>query len=376
MDDIPNIENAELDALDPPGSFALYGGITHFEEWWVKHREWLEECGYKLRARYQPGWQPSWNRDTEFYPRFEDGRVNDSALMDAVRSSDGAYVVIKQIPKGSAVREVEINKLLSSPPLVSDPANHSAPLLDVLDVPDEPGHQLIVMPQLRPYYNPKFDTIGEAIAFFHQIIEGLQFMHQHHIAHRDCTNENIMMDPTGMYPDSFHPQSVKLEMRRDWKGKAKYYTRTQRPPRYLFIDFGLSRVYPPELGTPIDIATRGGDKSAPEHVDTDIPCNPFPTDVYYLGNLIRQNFILKYHGFSFMRPLVDNMVAQDPDKRPQMDEVAARFKEIRASVSSWKLRSRMVRRDEAILNGVYKSAVHWYRRLGYILTRKPAIPDA
>ncbi|KAI0044708.1 hypothetical protein FA95DRAFT_1623057 [Auriscalpium vulgare] len=366
-----------LDALYTPGPFAHRGGIACYEEWWVKHGDWLEECGYTLRSRYKPGWQPSWNPDKDFYPDFEDGQVAVSgSIMDAVRSSDGANLVFKKVPMGPGVHEVEVNRLLSSPPLASDPANHSAPLLGVLEVPDEPGQQLIVMPQLRPYYDPNFDTIGEAIAFFHQIIEGLQFMHKHHIAHRDCTNENIALDPSGMYPESFNPNPTKLDMRRDLKGKAKYYTRTQRPPRYLFIDFGLSRVYPPELGPPIDIASRGGDKSAPEHVDTDIPCNPFPTDVYYLGNVIRQNFILEYHGFSFMRPLVDDMVAQDPEKRPQMDEVATRFKAIRASVSWWKRRSRMVRRDEAILNGWYHSALHWYRRLGYILTRKPAIPDA
>ncbi|KAI0044703.1 hypothetical protein FA95DRAFT_1522522 [Auriscalpium vulgare] len=376
MNDIPGIQVADLDALDPR-SFAHNGAINDIEEWWVNHRDWLEECGYKLRPRYQHGWQPSWNPDTDFYPHFEDGQVSyKGRIMDAVRQLDGVYVVFKKVPMGPGVDEVEVNRLLSSPALASDPANHSAPLLDVLEVPDEPGQQLIVMPQLRPYNNPEFESIGEAIAFFHQIFEGLQFMHQHHIAHRDCTNGNIALDPSGMYPESFHPHPRRLHMRRDFKGKAKYYTRTQRPPRYLFIDFGLSRIYPPELGPPIDIASRGGDKSAPEHIDTDIPCNPLPTDVHYLGNLIRQRFIFKYRGFSFMRPLVDDMVAQDPDKRPQMDEVVMRFKEIRASVSSWKLRSRMVRRDEAILNGVYHSALHWHRRLGYILTRKPAIPDA
>jgi hypothetical protein len=31
----------------------------------------------------------------------------------------------------------------------------------------------------------------------------------------------------------------------------------------------------------------GGDKTAPEHQNGDTPCNPFPTDVYYLGNLVR-----------------------------------------------------------------------------------------
>jgi hypothetical protein len=31
-----------------------------FETFWLEHRDWLEEQGYKLRARYQPGWRASW----------------------------------------------------------------------------------------------------------------------------------------------------------------------------------------------------------------------------------------------------------------------------------------------------------------------------
>ena len=103
---------------------------------------------------------------------------------------------------------------------------------------------------------------------------------------RDCTVNNIMFDPSDMYPHGFHP--VKMDRSRDFKGRAKRYTRTQRPPRYYLIDFGLSRQYRSRKA--LDAPLRGGDKSAPEHRNA-ARCNPFYTDIYYLGNLIRQEFI-------------------------------------------------------------------------------------
>ena len=97
-----------------------------------------------------------------------------------------------------------------------------------------------------------------------------------------------MLDPSEMYPESFHP--VALKRSKDFRKKAKAYSRTRRPPRYLLIDFGLSRQYDPTNGPPLEMPLRGGDKSAPEHQDRDNPSNPFPTDVYYLGNLVKEQF--------------------------------------------------------------------------------------
>ena len=133
-------------------------------------------------------------------------------------------------------------------------------------------------------------------------------MHENNVAHRcvitalailvsnttyirDCTSENIMLDPSNMFPESFHPADI--ERSKDFRRKAKWYSRTRRPTRYLLIDFGLSRRYDPANGPPLDQPLRGGDKSAPEHQDrvTLAPCNPFPTDVYYLGNLVREDYI-------------------------------------------------------------------------------------
>jgi hypothetical protein len=97
-----------------------------------------------------------------------------------------------------------------------------------------------------------------------------------------------MFDASRMYPNGFHP--AKIDRNRNFKGAAKAYTRTRRPPVYYFIDFGLSRQYTSR--NVLDEPIRGGDKTAPEHRSKNMKrCNPFPTDIYYIGNLVRQEFM-------------------------------------------------------------------------------------
>ena len=95
-----------------------------------------------------------------------------------------------------------------------------------------------------------------------------------------------MLDPSGMYPNGFHP--IQINRRRDFRARAKRFTRTLRPTRYYLIDFGLSRRY--SSRNALDQPMRGGDKSAPEHHFGN-PCNPFHTDIYHLGNLLRERFL-------------------------------------------------------------------------------------
>ena len=83
----------------------------------------------------------------------------------------------------------------------------------------------------------------------------------------------------------------------------------------------------------------------------------------------------KFQGFEFMEPLVADMVQDDPTKRPKMDEVVPRFREIKGELSSCKLRSRIVRRKEIWVLTVWRFVGHWYRTIGYVLGRKAAIPE-
>ncbi|KAI4524529.1 hypothetical protein K525DRAFT_266959 [Schizophyllum commune Loenen D] len=208
------------------------GVLTDAELFWVELQPWLKHRGYALRPRYQPGWRPSWRGTKKRASDCEDGEP------------------------------IGFFRLLSSPPLRLDPANHCVPVYDVLHPPGHEDFVIIVLAFCRQFDNPRFDTVGEAVEFFRQVFEGFQFMHRNGIAHRDCIDLNIMMDATPLYDHPYHPR--RPELRRDSKGKAKAHTRTERPVTYYLIDFGLSRRYDLPFERPLEDPILGDDKTVPE----------------------------------------------------------------------------------------------------------------
>ncbi|KAJ6471696.1 hypothetical protein DFH09DRAFT_1476477 [Mycena vulgaris] len=293
-------------------------------------------------------------------------------IIDAIRIEDAASVALKIISQDLHPDEANIFKYFSSKGLTSDPRNHCIPLLSVLSPPDADDKLTLVMKLMRQHDRPRFDTFGEVMEFFRQAFEGIQFMHHHRVAHRDCNGYNIMMDGQHLFPHGFHPQYQ--DMKPDKFETPTHYTRTQRPVKYYIIDFGLSRKFQ-EGEVPRTYIIEGGDSSPPEfgtiqeRLDSAIPhelLDPFPTDIYYLGNMIRRNYLdTAKFGFEFMRPLVSDMVQDDPAKCLTIDEVVARFDEIRAGLSSWKLRSRVVKKSDFRFN-IPRILSHWFRRVGYI----------
>jgi len=195
--------------------------------------------------------------------------------------------------------------------------------LEVLDLPND-DEQILVLPFLRPFNSPTFDTFGEAIDCFRQLFEvprlhartyylsrlnllqGLQFLHEHHIAHRyvarstycididiprfrDPNMNNFMMEWRGMFPDGFHPQAIMRT--KEATGTASSFTRTQRPTRYIIVDFGMSSRYDPNDASPREKGLIGGDKTVPEFLNGQPYHDPYKADIYYVGNLIRTEFM-------------------------------------------------------------------------------------
>ena len=78
-----------------------------------------------------------------------------------------------------------------------------------------------------------------------------------------------------------------------------------------------------------------------------------------------------------MKPLLDDMVQDDPEKRPNINEVVERFEEIVRGLSQWKLRSRTAPRflylSQKVLTPLH-IASHWMRKITYIMKKTPAIP--
>jgi hypothetical protein len=100
-----------------------------------------------------------------------------------------------------------------------------------------------------------------------------------------------MMDGKDMFPEGYFPTATQTVMRPDLTGRGKYSKRTECPPKYYFIDFGLSKRYDPADGPPLEVPIWGGDKTVPEFQNSNEPMNPFPTDIYYLGNVVNEYFL-------------------------------------------------------------------------------------
>ena len=92
-----------------------------------------------------------------------------------------------------------------------------------------------------------------------------------------------------MFPDGFHSQEILRS--KDLKGNAPFFTRTQRPTRYIIIDFGMSSRYDPDDLSPQEENLIGGDKTVPEFLNPQLTHDPYKTDIYYVGNLIQTEFI-------------------------------------------------------------------------------------
>jgi hypothetical protein len=91
--------------------------------------------------------------------------------MDAVRVRDDDPVILKRIFTEEGPYELSITQRFSSPELVGNPHNHCVPLLDIIELDGAGSHKLMVLPLLRPFNEPRFQTFGEFVAFFTQICE-------------------------------------------------------------------------------------------------------------------------------------------------------------------------------------------------------------
>ncbi|KAF9077721.1 kinase-like domain-containing protein [Rhodocollybia butyracea] len=357
-------------------------GLLETEQWWVDRYEFLREKGYTLRPRYRPGWKPSYKRLQNPYT-FEDGHylMNDR-IIDALRISDSSMVAIKRVRnitgEGGMIatsQEEDICALFSTSEHASHPSNHSIPLLEVLHIPGIEEEHLLVMPWMREPEDPHFRTVGEGLQFIKEMLEGIQYMHQNNVAHRDCSVNNMVMDARRLYPDGYHPK--KPSRTYDYKKRARHFSRTLVPPRYYLIDFGFSQRYESSQERPPEYAIRSGGTEPPEY-KADIPCDPFASDVFLLGNMIRGDPEFEHsavHGFESLRPLVKDMIQDDPEKRPHMDEVISRFLNIVQSLSQWKLRSRAVKKDEFFFMKPFRGLDHLFWTCAMIARGRPAIPS-
>ncbi|KDQ07575.1 hypothetical protein BOTBODRAFT_38661 [Botryobasidium botryosum FD-172 SS1] len=336
------------------------------EVFWVAHQPFLESRGYQLRPRYRPGWVKSWKRTPGFNVEDAISPVMPAfRVMDATRMSDGRVVILKRIKKALYETEIEISHYLSQEAFLSDPRNHCAPLLDIL-YPEASEIAFLVLPLLRHFKNPKMQSRQDAVDFVGQTLEGLVFMHEKGVAHRDCALYNIMMDPKDLYPEGYHPQRDFLTL--DATRYAPVRRRHQVPfPRYYFIDFGISVRFR-DGEPPIASGTDGQDRTVPELQPKQDPTEPveynaFLLDVYILGNLYKNELLMKYRGLAFLVPLIDRMTAKVPAQRPSAAEALELLQACRKRLLPLGIYRPIIPVKDGIAIRVAREAWYWGQRV-------------
>jgi hypothetical protein len=200
---------------------------------------------------------------------------------------------------------------------------------------------------------------------------------------------------TSLYTERFHPMqpSRSLDSKRHVHPK---YTRTQRRPKYYIIDYGLARRYQESEIPPMETTgVFGSDMTVPEFKTLDEPHNPFPIDIYCLGNVIQNdilevcgNILSSYPrslsvqeeaerlGFGWILPLTQDMTNQDPQKRPSIGEIIQRFDQAVSLLSTGTLRSQFTGSWGELewYSKAWRTVPYLVRRLRFTLARTPAIP--
>nr|VWO99344.1 Mannitol 1-phosphate dehydrogenase [Ganoderma boninense] len=252
--------------------------------------------------------------------------------MDATRVSDGKLVLLKRIATDSM--EIKIASHFSSRELREDPRNHCIPVLDVVPDQDDPTKSYLVMPFLRYVDRPPFESVQSILDCGEQLLEGLAFIHEHGVAHRDCAYKNLMMDATSLYPQGFHP--VRLDrLPHNLRGWAPVRSRADaKAVTYYLVDFGISSWFRSEDTDRLVLGRSGLDQDVPELSD-DTPYDPFKVDIFVLGNFFRQHFTGKFTNLTFLDPLVHQMIDQDPARRPSAADALRQWKKL--GKSTWSL---------------------------------------
>ena len=98
-----------------------------------------------------------------------------------------------------------------------------------------------------------------------------------------------MFDGKGMYPRGFHPTVP--QWKPSLRGEAKALRHNQVPRvKYYFIDWELSVHFAEPNKDKLVDDQAGADRDVPE-LSLYTPYNPFPVDVFTLGNVFKKEFV-------------------------------------------------------------------------------------
>ncbi|KAF8964711.1 kinase-like domain-containing protein [Flammula alnicola] len=278
---------------------------------WPKYQYNLRSRGFRLEtvrdvkifySQREHSLDPYWS--SPYYSNRPDFQDEDALCPDAgipdnlfrgIRLSDSKRVVVKAVHAKS--REYSVICALSRSPLRDDPMNHSIPVLDLFELPDD-DIAFIVMEE----WSSQLITSSGPCCFnlflsaLHQCIEHIAFMHKYHIAHLDISLRNLLTDYQG---------------------------------RYAYIDYELSRRF--EASSTALVYDYRGTEVPPES-ERDGGIDPYKVDVWALAVLILRACKLTGYWVPELMHVIEPMLNEEPSRRPSSYGALQAFDKVTASL--------------------------------------------
>ncbi|KAI0812258.1 hypothetical protein BC629DRAFT_1471595 [Irpex lacteus] len=288
------------DATSTDYSDSHYSALTEIEQEWHEASEHLKMKGYMLRPRYRKDWRPSWRQpgNEGKHPReFEDHialPLEWQKGIDAVQISTGRLVWIKRCGSNRTPRET----LESPPEYPNQTMNHCVPLLDVLEESEDSEVYYLVMPYLRPAHDPPLRTVGDAMDFTTQLLEGLAFMHANQTVTLGGGFRHIMMDASALFPQGFHP--VRIHLDPTARSTARQISRRDCPVQYYYTKFEFEVLQYRQLPTNWEAEMGDGREFAPEMFGSSRP-DSYDMDVWDIGQILKTRLYNVYSNADFLQ---------------------------------------------------------------------------
>ncbi|TFK33525.1 hypothetical protein BDQ12DRAFT_715773 [Crucibulum laeve] len=269
----------------------------------------------------KPHWEPQFPYARRIYNEDRDIVFSySSPRVWAARDIQGRDVVIRMISGRESSDELKIFQRLNTPEVRADPRNHSIYALDYINFD---GLIFVVMPRWNEaFHHCDFHNVREIMHFMECLLEGVDFLHEHRIAHCDLlepnTGVNVLAPMHILYLKGICDPAV---------------------AKYAIYDFGQSVIYP--YNTVLE------DVTVTKFLHFDLrgcptppgPHNPFHFDVLCLGVMLQNRVRHIEDIVPDIGPFFDSMITDDTTKRFTARQALHEFREIYLRLSPSQLDS-------------------------------------
>ncbi|KAK7691874.1 hypothetical protein QCA50_005278 [Cerrena zonata] len=241
-----------------------------------------------------------------------------NATFRIVRTKDGHDVTVRPIRLGNeGIEHLRILRKIATGPLALLSNNHTLPMAGTIDFEDV---TLGIFPLTGNDMDRAFkfwpkNSVGDVVDMILQALEGLAFLHEQRIAHRDANISNFVVE--------YHPESLRT------------MTVATSRPRVYIVDFETSVAFPEELpfescvcvGVPTGETITEWARALPPEVTSRELYSPFKLDVWQFGYSFTGSYTYRTT-IAVIDDILINLVNDDVGHRPSAKEALSMLRSV------------------------------------------------